>query len=199
MRRELASVAALAASLRVVSDRRLQGADRLAAAVVARPLGPVADRAVAAATDLGSVYGMTGMAAALGLTGQRRAAVDVLGGGSVAWSVAQSAKHLVDRPRPYEAHGARRLVGIPAGSSWPSGHTAVAAASAAAVTPLLPPGAAGVAMAGIGFVAASRIYVGVHYLSDVVAGAAIGTLSATVWRAGRRRWGRPELAREDDG
>ncbi len=170
-----------------MTTQRSDRVDGLAAHLT-RPLGPTADRAVGAFTDLGSVYGLAGTAAVLAATGRRRAAVDVLGAGGTAWVVAQAAKPLVERPRPYQDLQAARLVAEPAGSSWPSGHTAVAAAMATVVSGQARSRTAG-ALAGTvltGFVGTSRVYVGVHHPTDVVAGAGVGVLSAGAWNAVRR-------------
>lgn len=160
--------------------------DRRAGVALSRPLGPVGDAVISAGTDLGSVYAIAGVSAVLAATGRRQAAVDVLGAGAVGWTVAQAVKPLVKRPRPYEAHGAFRLVAEPAGASWPSGHVAVAGAMAAAVAPAMSPVARIGAAVLTGFVSVSRIYVGVHYLTDVVAGVGIGILSARAWGTARR-------------
>ncbi len=160
--------------------------DRRAGTALSRPLGPVGDTVIAAGTDLGSVYAIAGLTTVLVGTGHRRAALDVAAAGATAWIAAQGIKPLVDRPRPYQAEGAFRLVAEPAGASWPSGHVAVAAGMAAAVSPDLPPRGRAVAAALAGFVAVSRIYVGVHYLTDVVAGLGVGVLSARAWRSTRR-------------
>jgi len=152
--------------------------DRHAAGLVGRPRGTAIDHAAGAVTDLGSVFGLTGVTATLAVAGHRRRAGEVLLSGGLAWGLAQAAKGFVERPRPYQADGSARLVSVPAGSSWPSGHTAVAAAMAGTLTPHL--GLAGAVGAGVGVavVAASRLYVGVHYLTDVVAGAAMGVLAS---------------------
>lgn len=152
--------------------------DRHAAGLVGRPRGTAFDHVAGAVTDLGSVFGLTGVAATLALGGHRRRAGEVLLSGGLAWGLAQAAKGFVERPRPYQAEGSARLVSVPAGSSWPSGHTAVAGAMAAALVPHLGPAGAGGARAGATVVAASRMYVGVHYLTDVVAGAGLGVLAA---------------------
>jgi membrane-associated phospholipid phosphatase len=88
----------------------------------------------------------------------------------------------VKRARPYEADGVIRLIRPPTGSSFPSGHAAVAAAImsviAADSTLTLRVVTSGLTT----FVAASRVYVGVHYPSDVVGGVGIGLLMASGWR-----------------
>lgn len=182
----LAAALAVAASHGLLRSRRAVRLDRALGAAIARPLGHVADTVVAAATDLGSLYGAAGLAAVLRVAGRRRAAADVAGAALVAWTAAQAAKPVARRPRPYQVDGAPRLVAEPSGSSWPSGHTAVAAAVAAALAPELPRAGRRAAAGLTGFVALSRIYVGVHYVSDVVAGLGVGAWSAAAWRWARR-------------
>ncbi len=91
-------------------------------------------------------------------------------------------KETVDRPRPYVSIAeVDRLMGA-VGSSFPSGHAATSAAGFAVLAiavPRLAPAFAGLAAA----IAFSRIYVGVHYPTDVLAGMAIGAAvgAATAW------------------
>ena len=184
----LAAVAAIGGSYLAVRSARAQVLDRRAGAQLSRPLGPVADRAISAGTDLGSVYAIAGLGAVLAVTGRREAAADVVGAGAVGWVVAQGMKPLVKRPRPYQAEGVARLVVEPAGASWPSGHVAVASAMATALGSRLPAGGKAVATLLSGLVAHSRIYVGVHYVTDIVAGLGVGAASAAIWRAARRGW-----------
>lgn len=185
--RLLAAGGAIAVSLVTVGSARAQAFDRRAGSEIARPLGPVADRVISAGTDLGSVYAIAGIASTLAASGRRTASLDVAGAGALAWAAAQAVKPLVRRPRPYQAMGLARLVAEPAGASWPSGHVAVAWGMGGALAPhLSPAGRAGAGVVG-GFVALSRVYVGVHYVSDVVAGAAIGVVCGVAWRSVRRR------------
>jgi undecaprenyl-diphosphatase len=82
-------------------------------------------------------------------------------------------KPLADRSRPPEAIGLDALVGVPASSSFPSGHAMSACATAAAVAVLAPRlrwWVLGLAAA----IAFSRVYLGVHFWFDVLAGAALG-------------------------
>lgn len=178
----LGGLAAVGASVAVLRAPRLAHVDRWFGRLAVLELGHHGDHAIAAATDLGSVYAIAGSAAVLARTGRRDVATDVAVAGALAWTVAQLLKGPVGRPRPYEAEQARRLVHEPAGSSWPSGHAAVAAGIAAATWPRLRPGRRAVVGALPTFVAASRVYVGVHYPSDVLAGAGIGVLSAVAGR-----------------
>jgi membrane-associated phospholipid phosphatase len=192
-RRAVAAATGLvAASYAAVRSGRSERLDRQAAKALAYPLGHRVDLLVAAGTDLGSVYGIAGIAGVLAATGRRRAAIDVAAVGALAWTAAQAAKPLVGRERPYVVEGADRLVAVPAGSSWPSGHVAVASAMATTLAEHhLPTGPARVARAAAVGVAASRCYVGVHHLTDVIAGWGVGVLCSALWsrlrRLGRRR------------
>jgi membrane-associated phospholipid phosphatase len=92
-----------------------------------------------------------------------------------AWLLANVAKAIVDRPRPYEVMAGAVLRQNPAhGTSFPSSHTAVTVAVVIALVPFLarPLAAAGIAYAVL--VGWSRVYLGVHYPLDVLAGAGIG-------------------------
>ena len=163
--------------------------DRHARDALARPLGHRADVTIGAVTDLGSVYGLAGISAVLAATGRRAPALDAAVAGGVAWGVAQSLKPTMDRPRPYQVDAAARLVAVPAGSSWPSGHSAVAAATATSLSPHLGVPARLASAVFVGTVAVSRLYVGVHHFTDVAAGVAVGHLCARAVRGARRALG----------
>lgn len=146
-----------------------------------RSHGRNADILLATATDVGSVYGLAGMATAVGVGMGRRAAVDVVGAGALGWFFGQAAKPLVDRPRPWQTGIADLLVHPPMGSSWPSGHTAVSTAVATALT-TRGRRVATVAWLLAGMVGGTRVHVGAHHPTDVVAGAGVGVLSGLASR-----------------
>ena len=86
-------------------------------------------------------------------------------------------KNLVQRPRPFRTFPELQII-IPTPSefSFPSGHTSSSFAAAAVFYRHLPKklGVPSVVLAGlIGF---SRLYVGVHYPTDVLAGVIMGIL-----------------------
>lgn len=95
-----------------------------------------------------------------------------------------AAKNLVRRTRPEVNVPAGRRLEQPDSSSFPSGHTASAAAFSAVVgnefTPLYVP--INVAAGAVGF---SRVYTGVHYPGDVLAGWILGRL---IGRTVRMLW-----------
>lgn len=107
-------------------------------------------------------------------------------------------KPIVGRARPYQAGlvAARTVEPSPAtGYSFPSGHAATAVAGALAGTRLVP--AAAPVLWGLAtLMAVSRIYVGVHYPSDVLAGALLGVLCTYLVLGGRHAsawpWPAPE-------
>ncbi|MFU8840176.1 MAG: phosphatase PAP2 family protein [Nitriliruptoraceae bacterium] len=156
---------------------------RLDAAVERRLTSPrprPVDATVAVATDLGSSFGLAGVTTVLALIGRRRAAAQVGMAGALAWVLAQGVKPALGRTRPYERGTSHRLVSPPAGSSWPSGHAAVAAAMAAGLEQAGGRRAARVMAVLAAGVGASRVAVGVHHASDVVAGAGVGLCAASL-------------------
>ncbi|MBL1067697.1 phosphatase PAP2 family protein [Streptomyces sp. 7-21] len=120
-----------------------------------------------------------GMAALGGRTG-RRAALRGTAALVLASVTANTViKYVARRQRPLidAVPAARRLSRAPLTSSFPSGHAAAAAAFATGVA--MESGKHGAAVAPVAAaVAASRVYVGVHYPSDVVAGCVLGAGAA---------------------
>jgi len=103
---------------------------------------------------------------------------------AASWTVAEGAKYLFDRARPFiwDTEIAP-LIRTPSSSSFPSGHSATAAAGALTLSALYPPFAPALVLAGV-LVVLSRVYLGVHFPFDVLAGVAIGTLTAAAVLAG---------------
>jgi undecaprenyl-diphosphatase len=115
-------------------------------------------------------------------------------------------KAVVGRPRPPDP-----MIGSH-GTSYPSGHAIAGAVTAFGLVVVLTHPAArrliwiGCASAFAGLMAISRTYLAVHWLSDVVAGVAIGTGMALTWAAGlellrdrRRAAGAVLVPPADDG
>jgi membrane-associated phospholipid phosphatase len=148
---------------------------------------PERDAVVRVATDLGSLYAVGAVSGFHLLLGRPRRAGDVALAGAAAWTVAQVAKRTLPRERPYEAADAERLVPVPSGSSWPSGHAAVAIAMAHVLGARHGILVRSLLAAVARLVGLSRVYVGVHHLSDVVAGYGLGVISARVTGLVRRR------------
>lgn len=94
-------------------------------------------------------------------------------------------KNVVARTRPYEAvEGLNRLIEKQTDDSFPSGHTASSFA-VAVILYLELPKKYGIPLLILAvLISFSRLYLGVHYPSDVLAGAVSGTLIALALQRG---------------
>jgi undecaprenyl-diphosphatase len=85
-------------------------------------------------------------------------------------------KNLVQRPRPcLRLQGVHELLGCGSAFSFPSNH-AVNSAAAAAFFQILYPASGWVSWPVVAAIGLSRVYIGAHYVSDVVGGWMLGAL-----------------------
>ena len=152
--------------------------------------GPEADRYFGGVTELGSLYAAGAAAGALAALGKPREAGRAAAAAGFTWALGQCVKKLVMRPRPYdaEAHGSRTMIAAPAGTSWPSSHPAVLTAFTRVAARELGLGAVSrAALTALDLsVATSRVYLGVHYPSDVTSGLLMGRAVARLWPRARQ-------------
>jgi membrane-associated phospholipid phosphatase len=154
--------------------------------VTARTRGhrPALDRAAMAFSRTGEHaacwIGLGLLGAQLSGEGGRRAdwlrGLRVVGG---AYALNYAVKLAVRRRRPV-LEGLEPLSPVVSGLSFPSAHATTSFAAARAYSRVAP---AGLLYAAAVTFAVSRPYLGVHYPSDVLAGAVLGTVLARVWPA----------------
>ena len=95
-----------------------------------------------------------------------------------AYVVSTSIKLAIGRKRPL-VEDLPHLMATPTGLSFPSSHSTSSFAAARAYGTLLPAGPLYVAASAMAF---SRLYLGVHYPSDIAAGVALGSVLGTLGR-----------------
>ncbi len=180
------------------STRRGHRADVGVFRAVNRGHGAAADAFFGRLTELGSITGSASAAVVLAVGGRRRAALLGAGAAGSMWLLGQGLKQIYDRMRPYERlpDVVRLLIGRPPGTSWPSSHPAVILAFLTVAGEEL--GLSRAERTAVscltGLVAVSRVYLGVHYPSDVVAGLLLGRAVGQAWlAAGGSPDGRCEL------
>jgi undecaprenyl-diphosphatase len=173
--------------LLAVGARRVRTADQALYAAVAASPTPWLDepaRRLSQAANFSRLWLAiaAGIAVLGGPDGRRAALRGVIAVGATSAAVNIGMKAIRPRQRPDRAAAhvpAGRLVAMPSSGSFPSGHSASAFAFASCVGAGLPRAATpllGLAAA----VACSRVYTGVHFPGDVIAGSVIG---AAVGRA----------------
>lgn len=108
-------------------------------------------------------------------------------------------KAAIDRPRPSISDAAvHPLVAVPASSSMPSGHALTSFAAAVALGAVAPRARPWL-LALAAMIAASRVYLGLHYPGDVIVGAAIGAAVGLCSSAVLRRLVHHEVGPDEDG
>lgn len=101
---------------------------------------------------------------------------------TLALGVNQVIIHLWDRPRPFAAHAATLLLAPSKDPSFPSDHATFAFAIAVAVL-LVARRLGWLLFIFAALLGLARVWTGEHYPSDVIAGAAIGSLVAIICMA----------------
>ena len=158
---------------------RLRGVDLAASQLAGRERTPTGVAIASAVSDLATPPVVAAVLAVTLLLRRRRGEAPLLLGAPLgSFLSTELLKLLIHRPRPAVA-----AVAIPSGFAFPSGHASGAAATCLTLALVLTQGqpagrrAAWLALgAGIAVtVAASRVYLGVHYFSDVAAGLLWGT------------------------
>lgn len=136
------------------------------------------DQAMLGATQLGHGFFAIAMAAAFYFWVDHLLSYELILGTLTLWLVVELVKILIRRKRPYSKLSDIRIVGDRArGHSFPSGHTSQAFFLATMLYQHFNPGIIGalILYAIAVLVGITRIYVGMHYPRDVIAGSVLGS------------------------
>lgn len=170
--------------MKALLDRCIDGEERLLSALAARAAPGWLDLAFRRLTHAGGATATAAFSLALLLfPGTRPLGGMTLAANLLSHLVVQALKRSVTRPRPGAAsRGIVPLVELPDAFSFPSGHATAAMAIAVPVTWVMPMAGGPLLLLAL-LVGASRVYLRVHYPTDVVVGqllgAAAGLLAVT--------------------
>jgi membrane-associated phospholipid phosphatase len=141
------------------------------------------DRLMWASTQIGNVGFALAVAVITYVLGERRFAIGFALGSLTLLLLVTIIKAITDRARPFNLMLEARVVGWrEAGLSFPSGHTTQTffMMTLAALHFQLPLAMAAVLYGVAALVGITRVYLGVHYPRDVMAGAILGIIWGTV-------------------
>ncbi|MGB6453883.1 MAG: phosphatase PAP2 family protein [Streptosporangiaceae bacterium] len=163
------------------AGRRLSAADQALYTAVASTTTPFLDepaRRLSQAANYSRIWIAiaAGFAVAGGRAGRRAAVSGLLAVGITSAAVNIGGKSLHPRQRPDRLRSQvppSRQVAMPSSASFPSGHSAAGFAFACSVGHSLPRAGPPLALLAAA-VACSRVYTGVHFPGDVIAGSLIG-------------------------
>jgi undecaprenyl-diphosphatase len=154
---------------------------RLLRAMRTRGHSPAAERIamlLGKAGNNGAVWVALGLALAVLDPSKREAWLICAALGPVAIGINYAVKLIVRRPRPDLGEALPPLGGAPSSLSFPSAHATSSLAVATAMTRVDPLGALAFLLAAA--LALGRPYLGMHYPSDVAAGAVLGVILGLV-------------------
>jgi len=138
---------------------------------------PFFDIVMPLVTELGTseaIFVLSLLPLTLARKGKRRVALLLWAGLTVAYLVSNALKPLFGRPRPFLVFPDAHCFGSSHSGSFPSGHSLTAFMAATVTAGYLRGRGAYFALASL--VAFSRVYVGMHFLTDVLAGAFLGIM-----------------------
>lgn len=146
------------------------------------------DALMTAFTVMGISFVMATFAIGLWLRGRKDLAIDYIVMIAIASILAEVIKLLTDRQRPFDSLQNVNTISTlgltsASGPSFPSGHAARAFAVAALLSFGRRPRIYAISLAIAALVAISRIYLGLHWPSDVLFGALLGVSSAIILRS----------------
>lgn len=172
---------------------RLQGADVAVFEAVAGYTSPILDRTMPILSEAASYsriwLGISALLAAFGGTKGRETSAEALTAVGVTSLLANLVlKRSLPRTRPVSEVPEQRRLKQPSSSSFPSGHSASAAAFSSVVGDEYPRSYLPITSLAAS-VAFSRVYTGVHYPGDVLAGWLLGrTVGGVVRFVWPKRW-----------
>jgi len=139
-------------------------------------------------TLLGISYVIVLVSVPLWLANRRDSAIDIVMLVILVTILAESVKLLVDRPRPFEELADVNTILTASGPSFPSAHASRAFAIATLLWLRAPRGIGISAVIVAMLIAVSRVYLGVHWPTDVLGGAVLGIVTAYAFERMTHIW-----------